>query len=180
MPAPPSSEFLFVTVGTTLAPFDRLIHASEDLLSLGMDIVVQRGPSRVSPQGVTVVDVLDYPSFLAHMRSAAVVVGHAGIGTTGLAVKYGRPLVVVPRLASEGEAVDDHQLHYSRVLAARGLGVAIEDMSKLADAVLTAKAPELHSRTRDYLATALRAAILEGTTRDLRHSRRLSSHPNRG
>ena len=49
------------------------------------------------------------------------VVCHAGVGTIMTALQNGHTPVVIPRQASHGEHVDDHQLEIASCFAARGL-----------------------------------------------------------
>jgi len=100
---------IFVTVGTHTDPFDRLILAAERLALSGHRVVVQRGTSRVEAPTCVVHDYLP-PVEMAHLiHTAAVVVSHAGpasfLGVPGVPI-------VVPRRASHGEHVDDHQVRF--------------------------------------------------------------------
>jgi UDP-N-acetylglucosamine transferase subunit ALG13 len=74
------------------------------------------------------------------VRSAAVVVCHGGAGIISSALAAGRRPIVVPRRASLGEHVDDHQYQLTRKLADWGLAVVVEDRLTVAD-VEAARAP---------------------------------------
>jgi UDP-N-acetylglucosamine transferase subunit ALG13 len=54
------------------------------------------------------------------MREARAVVCHGGPGTIMLSCSVGRRPIVVPRRHGLGEHVDDHQLAFSRRIAADG------------------------------------------------------------
>jgi UDP-N-acetylglucosamine transferase subunit ALG13 len=128
-----------VTVGTDHHRFDRLIDWLEDLVPgvlSGDDILVQHGAARAS----SILGNRDYiprGELLELMRAADVVVGHGGPGTIMDARSVGRLPVVVPRLAHLDEAVDDHQVAFTRRLAAQGLVVVAEHRDAFRSAVET-------------------------------------------
>jgi len=113
---------ILVTVGTNGAAFDRLLVELDDL-SPGEEIIVQRGPSAVAPAGASCVDYLPFGEIERLVRKARVVVTHAGVGSTLVAIDAGHHPVVVPRLRSFGEVVDDHQVSFARRLDRQGLVV---------------------------------------------------------
>ena len=92
---------IFVTVGTQLAPFDRLLEAVS-ALSSDEDVVVQHGISKVRPEGAVCVDFLPFDAYLDHIRRARVVIAHAGVGSTMIALLNGKRPIVMPRLGEFG------------------------------------------------------------------------------
>ena len=124
---------VLVTVGTNEAPFDRLLEAAA---TIGEEpLVVQCGSSNVRPARATCLDYLPFDAFDELVRSARVVVTHAGIGSVAAALAHGRRPVVVPRLHRFGEAVDDHQVFFARQLEAAGLATVVDDVASLSDVV---------------------------------------------
>jgi UDP-N-acetylglucosamine transferase subunit ALG13 len=121
---------IFVTVGTSSTPFDRLVRAAE-ALGTSEDVVVQHGPSRERPSGVRCVETVAVDEMEALMAAARVVVTHSGVGSVLGALAVGHSPVVVPRIAAYGEAVDDHQLELARRLDELGLVIAVEDVADL-------------------------------------------------
>jgi UDP-N-acetylglucosamine transferase subunit ALG13 len=126
---------IFVSIGTS-EPFDRLLSAV-DGLGEGEELVVQYGTSSVRPAGATCVEFLDFEETLALMRRARVVITHAGVGSVLTALQAGRRPLLVPRLGRLGEAIDDHQLVFDRRVAENGLGVVLENLERLREAVDT-------------------------------------------
>jgi UDP-N-acetylglucosamine transferase subunit ALG13 len=124
---------ILATVGTA-EPFDRLLRALEPLAP-GEQVVAQYGESSARPRGTTLVQYLAFEDLIEHMRRARVVITHAGVGSIMTARGVGQHPVVVPRLAALGEAVDDHQLHFARRLAAAGLVTLVEDVDRLPSVV---------------------------------------------
>jgi UDP-N-acetylglucosamine transferase subunit ALG13 len=73
------------------------------------------------------------------MRAADAIVAHAGMGTIISALEFGKPLLVMPRLASLGEHRNDHQLATAERFGAEGRVRVAAD-----DATLAAGLDELH------------------------------------
>jgi UDP-N-acetylglucosamine transferase subunit ALG13 len=119
----PREPLVFVTLGTDHHPFDRLVRWVDGWLANGgcarARCLVQTGRSMKSELGESV-DFLPYEEIQRAVGSAAVVVTHGGPGSIALSVTLGRRPIVVPRLQSLGEHVDDHQIAFARRLAARG------------------------------------------------------------
>ena len=67
-----------------------------------------------------------------------VVVSHAGVGTFVRCLEAGKAPVLVPRRASRGEHVDDHQLQIAQVAGGRGLAVVREVDELRAEDLVTA------------------------------------------
>ena len=153
---------ILATIGTSI-PFDRLLEAVGRVRT-GERIVVQRGHSQWSAEGVDCVDFLSYSALVDRVRSARVVVTHAGVGSILVCLQNGKQPVVTPRLRRYGEAVDDHQVELGRRLHERGIVTLVEDLDLLPSVIETfspvasdalggrALAVEL----RDYLADRVR------------------------
>ncbi len=143
----PEGAPIFVTVGTQLA-FPRLIDAVDALApALGRRVIAQVGPEEGDPgrwRNVEVAPFLDAPAFAAMAAGAAVIVGHAGIGTFLTARAHGVPAVLAPRSAALGEHRNEHQRATARRLEGRpGLAIAWEmaDLEPLIRAALAGPAP---------------------------------------
>ena len=116
---------ILITVGTQL-PFDRLVKAIDDLVpSLSDAVTAQIGKGTYEPRNISWIRSIDPSEFDTMFSSARVIVSHAGIGTVLTARRFGKPIVVVPRLASLGEHRNDHQLATASQLEGRdGIYVA--------------------------------------------------------
>jgi UDP-N-acetylglucosamine transferase subunit ALG13 len=121
---------ILVTTGANGAPFDRLLSVV-DRFEVGEEVVVQHGPSQLRPAGATWLDYVPFDELTELVSRARVVVSHAGVGSILLCLSQGHSPVVVPRLASHGEAVDDHQLGFARRLAAAGSVTCVEDVHEI-------------------------------------------------
>lgn len=139
--APSSRPRLLVTVGT-IAPyrFDRLVDAVLATGLAGSDTVWQLGTtSRVDLPG-TVHNQLSPDQLQEAIRSAEVVVAHAGVGTLLDVLGSGKMPVVVPRRAVFGEHVDDHQSQLAQFVSDAGLAIAVDADKLDADHLLRAAA----------------------------------------
>jgi UDP-N-acetylglucosamine transferase subunit ALG13 len=113
---------IFVTVGTVL-PFDRLIKAVEAAVEQGLitePVVAQVGQGGYRPKHLEWTETMNRPLFERTVEEATAIVSHAGIGTIMDALAKNKRLLVVPRRASLGEHVNDHQVATARKFAELG------------------------------------------------------------
>lgn len=104
---------IFVTLGSQKFQFNRLLQKLDKLVESGTiteDVFAQIGYSDYNPQNYQYKEFLDRDEFSAKMRLCKLVITHGGTGAIIGAVKQGKPVIAVPRLAKYGEHVDDHQI----------------------------------------------------------------------
>lgn len=104
---------IFVTLGSQKFQFDRLLQKLDELVERGMiteEIMAQIGASTYLPKHYEYVRFMDREQFAATMDRCDIVVTHGGTGVIITAVKKGKKVIAVPRLAKYKEHVDDHQL----------------------------------------------------------------------
>ncbi len=127
---------IFVTVGTDTHDFSRLVKQADELASIVDDqVVIQIGQSTYEPLNAKWFRFTDAETIENHYRTADVIVTHAGAGSIINALKNGKTPIVVPRLKSFGEHVNDHQLDLARTLSTHGKVVMLTDVSELQAAV---------------------------------------------
>lgn len=156
---------IFVTVGSML-PFDRLIGAADAWAgATGHEVFAQIGNSRYEPRHMGFARMLTPGEFTQKLRSASLIVAHAGMGTVISAMEAGKPIVVVPRRAVDREVTTDHQIHTANWLKEKpGVYVAATDVnlaSVIGSALVALGAaptplqdsapPEFISRIRSFL-----------------------------
>lgn len=100
---------IFVTLGSQKFQFNRLLK-SVDELDTEEEIFAQIGYSDYKPQNYAYKEFLDREEFAAWEEKADIVITHGGTGAIIGAVKKGKKVIAVPRLAKYGEHVDDHQI----------------------------------------------------------------------
>ena len=117
---------ILVTVGSSGTAFDRLLRELESL-DTSEELFVQHGPSQVRPPNARCVAFMHFNELRDAVRSARVVITHAGVGSVLLALMNGKRPVVVPREPRYGEVVDDHQVLFAERLARDDLVTLIRD-----------------------------------------------------
>lgn len=104
---------IFVTLGSQKFQFDRLLQKLDELVTKGTiseKIVAQIGASTYMPQNYEYVQFMDREQFANTMDQCDIVITHGGTGVIISAVKKGKKVIAIPRLAKYKEHVDDHQL----------------------------------------------------------------------
>jgi len=155
---------IFVTVGTQLA-FDRMISAVDGWAASaeGQNVFAQIGPGAFRPQH------LDFKEFVGPdeadrlFRSASLVVSHAGMGSILTALKYRKPILIMPRKAALGEHRNDHQLATAKWLGDKaGVKVAwgedelvallgSRETLRAGDSISDFASPELIANLRNFI-----------------------------
>ncbi|XP_068654958.1 uncharacterized protein [Aristolochia californica] len=121
-----SKKTVFVTVGTTC--FDALVrgvdafNVKEELSRKGYtDLLIQMGrgsyiPSKTSGEGCLTVDYFTFSSSISdYLKSASLVISHAGSGSIFEALRLGKSLIVVVN----EDLMDNHQSELAEELAER-------------------------------------------------------------
>lgn len=117
-----SIERVVVTLGTMETyGFRRLVERLAAVLPPDAEVTWQVGATDVTGLGLDADVELPAEQLHAAIRSADLVVAHAGTGTALSCLELGRRPLLVPRTAAHGEHVDDHQHQTAEYLAARGL-----------------------------------------------------------
>lgn len=156
---PPSK--VVVTLGTMRTyGFRRAVERLDALLprvcAPDVEVLWQTGATDVTGLGITGRDRVPAPELRQAVREADLVVAHAGVGSALVALDAGRVPVLLPRRASHGEHVDDHQQLIGRHLDERGIALGRE-VAELAEHDLVAA-----SSARVRMAAAPRPFVLQG------------------
>ena len=104
---------IFITTGSQKFQFNRLLKKVDDLVEKGVitePVFAQTGYSDYQPVHYQYQDFLNREEFAEKMGQSTIVITHGGTGAIIGAVKKGKKVIAVPRLAKYGEHVDDHQL----------------------------------------------------------------------
>lgn len=140
---------VFITLGSQKIQFNRLLKAVDELCERGTldaeDVFAQIGYSDYIPQKYNYKTFLDRDEFSNEMEKADIVITHGGTGAIIGAVKRGKKVIAVPRLAKYGEHVDDHQLQLIKQFDDLNLICPCRDTSKLEAALDTVQRTKYNS-----------------------------------
>lgn len=148
---------IFVTLGSQKFQFNRLLQALDDLAEnnvLKEKIFAQIGYSDYVPEHYEYKKFLSREEFIKYEETADYIITHGGTGAIIGAVKKGKRVIAVPRLAKYGEHVDDHQLQLISQFADMKLITPCYEMERLTDAYLEAKNMQIleyKSNTNNYI-----------------------------
>ncbi len=120
------------TLGTIIFPFDRAVTWLDLLLE--KEIIVE---PVLFQHGATEVDQLKHPLLTSvtsltktemqeSIKQASLVIAHAGQGSTRMLAKMGASFVLLPRLKSYNEHIDDHQLLFAQAVEKFGISYCTE------------------------------------------------------
>src|SRR5690606_38419898 len=107
------------------------------------DVFAQIGATRWAPAHLRFSQFLPPDEFSRRFAEARVIVAHAGMGTILSALRWAKPILVMPRRAALGEHRNDHQLATARRLSSIGkVDVAMDEaeLPSRLDALDTLKA----------------------------------------
>jgi UDP-N-acetylglucosamine transferase subunit ALG13 len=104
-------------------------------------VLIQIGRGRYEPRHARFVRLMPVTDYRQQVMTARLFVAHAGMGSIISAIEAGKPLLMLPRLAAEGEHNNDHQLATAANIGNRpGLHVATDaaDLQARVSAMLAA------------------------------------------
>ena len=128
---------IFLAVGTQFG-FDRLVKAIDEAIERGLiqdTVFAQIGPGTYFPKRMEYVVSLEKEVFDKTLNSCEAIISHAGMGNIALALKMGKPLLVMPRRKRYGEVVNDHQVDTARKFEHLGHILVAYDTDELPDKI---------------------------------------------
>jgi len=129
---------IFITLGSQKFQFNRLLMAMDKLCEGGIideTVFAQTGYSDYTPSHYEYKSFLGREEFSNMIKQADIVITHGGTGAIIGAVKQGKKVIAVPRLAKYGEHVDDHQLQIVEEFDNMNFICQCRDCDKLAKAI---------------------------------------------
>ncbi|MGE5381911.1 MAG: glycosyltransferase [Omnitrophica WOR_2 bacterium] len=151
---------IFAVVGTQ-EPFDRLIKSLDEWCSISgyKDMIAQTAYSEYKPANFKTFDFIPVSEFDAIFEKADLIVSHAGMGTIITALRYCKPIIVMPRLAKFREHRNDHQLSTAVSFARLGYVKSVYSKAELFDALDNRKeivvAPPISQYASDSLVSTI-------------------------
>jgi UDP-N-acetylglucosamine transferase subunit ALG13 len=129
---------ILVIMGMEVHPFDRLARAIDELAGGELfkeEFFIQLGACTYEPKHARFERFLPFGDLCEKIRSSSAVITHAGAGSTLTCIQQGKFPIMVPRRASEGEHIDDHQLPFTRKMCEVGHATVVHEMSELAKVI---------------------------------------------
>lgn len=149
---------IFVTVGTDQHPFDRLVKEVDRLREkriVNEDVFIQIGSSHYRPKFCEYMEYLLFDQMVEKINEARIVITHGGPGSIMPVVHSGKVPIVVSRRKKHGEAVDDHQISFTKKLEEKKQIIAAHD------------AEEIEAKIKNYDAIAQRLKCTEKESHSL-------------
>ena len=140
---------IFVCVGSREYQFNRLLKKLDELVQAGVitdEVIGQIGGSEYEPQNYKWHRFMDRDEFQRCREGADLIISHGGTGALIGALKLGKQVIAVPRLAQFGEHIDDHQTQITGVLAGEGYLREVRDMDELGAVILQCQTDPITKR----------------------------------
>jgi UDP-N-acetylglucosamine transferase subunit ALG13 len=155
---------IFVTVGTQL-PFDRMVAAVDrwGQTHPEVSIFAQTGKAGLTDIAIPHRDFVPPAEAKRLILESELIVAHAGMGSILTALRFGKPILIMPRRASLGEHRNEHQMATAKWLESRnGIFVAwdehdlrrqLDERDRLisGDHIPEHASPELLARVRQFI-----------------------------
>jgi len=126
---------IFVTIGMMYG-FDRLIRKMDEIAGMiEEEVIMQIGVGTYKPENGKYFEFLSKKDMDNFYNSARIIVCHSGVGSIISALDYNKPIVVVPRLHSYGEVIDDHQIEIAKKLEDKGKIHVVNNLDKLENVI---------------------------------------------
>ncbi len=130
---------IFVTVGTHEQPFNRLIEEIDRLKGENIiedEVIIQKGYSTYEPKYCEAFDLIGYDEMDKYIKEARIVITHGGPASFIAPLALKKIPIVVPRQKKYNEHVNDHQLEFSKAVAARQNNlIVVEGVSELSNVI---------------------------------------------
>lgn len=136
---------ILITVGSQKFQFNRLLKEIDELIKAGVikeNVFAQIGISDYIPKNYEYIDFLSQEEFNNKMEEATTIITHAGTGVIVNAVKKGKKVIGIPRLAKYNEHVDDHQIQLINEFSALGFIEPVYDTADIKKALKITKKKE--------------------------------------
>ncbi|MEM4214992.1 MAG: glycosyltransferase [Candidatus Pacearchaeota archaeon] len=144
---------IFVTVGTDIHSFSRLIDYVEKLKQMKIikeKIIIQYGYTKIKRKikGITYIDFIPLKKFNYYLKNANFIISHGGLGNLLQAIKFRKKVIAVPRLKKFNEHKNDHQLELVKQLAKEKKILFANDLGSLIKCIKKIKnfEPGLHKK----------------------------------
>lgn len=127
---------IFITIGTHPDQFDRLIRRIDEIApKVKEKIIVQRGFTKYTPKNVEFFEFTN--NIDKYYKEARIVIAQSATSLIEFILKYGKPVITVPREAKYKEHINDHQVEFAEYFAKKANVLMIRDMKDLTPELLS-------------------------------------------
>ena len=133
---------IFVTLGTQDKPFRRLLEAIQKEIDSGNikdKVLVQGGCTKIDTKDMEIFDQVSQDDFEDMMNKCDYLITHAGVGSIITGLKSNKKVLAVARLATYGEAANDHQIQLIENFSELGYIVGVTDLNDFGNALTKIK-----------------------------------------
>ncbi|GAB4315562.1 MAG: hypothetical protein Kow0019_15760 [Methanobacteriaceae archaeon] len=142
---------IFGLVGTNSWDFTRLIKELDMIASeTDEEVVLQIGNNKIRPKYAEYFNFKSKREIEAFYKRSRVIVAHAGIGILLSAIRYKKPIIIVPRMKKYGEHFDDHQIDTAKQLEKEGITV-LWDITKLKSFLINQNLKNYFKKNNDLI-----------------------------
>jgi len=151
---------IFVTVGSQL-PFDRLVKAIDAWAAKNgrQDVFAQIGHNAWRPKYIKWVETLKPEEFQEKVKTADLIISHAGVGTILSSLELGKRILVMPRMKKLDAIRGEHQIHMTKSFSECGLLNAAFDEKELLSKLEDFNKIPIHEKIGPYASAELIDAI---------------------
>lgn len=156
---------IFITLGSQKFQFNRILKEVDKLIDEGViqdSVFAQIGNSDYEPVNYPFKRFLSRDEFAKFQSECTIVITHGGTGAIIGALRKGKKVIAVPRLAKYGEHVDDHQLQILHQFDEMHLIESCYDIDKLEDSyrrLLTTEYKKYVSNTKAVIGSIDRVIL---------------------
>lgn len=125
---------IFLTLGSQKFPFNRLLMEVDRLIQekkIADSVIAQIGYSDYQPRYFRSQNFIEPAEFQSNLEECDFVITHGGSGTIVTALRFGKKVIAVPRLAKYKEHVDDHQLEITTAFSQANYILTVTDIAEL-------------------------------------------------
>lgn len=127
---------ILVLTGFHPVPFDRLISSMDEIAGqIKEEVVIQRGESKIDIKYARSMEYAGFKENEELIKSARLVISHAGVGTILDCRRLGKQLIIVPRRMELGESYDDHQFEIAKTVSVSKSAIMINDVTELKNTI---------------------------------------------
>ncbi len=127
---------ILVLTGFHPVPFDRLISAMDEIAGqINEEVVIQHGESKLEIKHARSIKYAGFEENEELIKSARLVIAHAGVGTILDCRRLEKQLIIIPRRMGLGESYDDHQFEIANAVSASKSAIMINDVTELKNTI---------------------------------------------